>query len=303
MIQVLLGTYNGEKYLKEQIDSILGQSIQQQHQLLILIRDDGSSDGTLNILAGYQDKLEWETGENIGIVANYFELLKRSSDKAEYVAFSDQDDIWLPPKLERAVKCLSALDPSVPSMYCSRTILMKGSNEVARLWPSLDKPLPSLNNALVQNIAVGCTIVINKTARDLLVERLPEPARIIMHDWWIYLTISAFGKVIFDPEAYILYRQHGSNAIGASNTFRGEWKRRLARFQSWDYGKIHRQAKLFHDLFVDRLEAEQRVVIMRFLDYPRTFAKRFRYAWSTEIYRQTALENMLLKWLIISGRL
>ena len=303
MIQVLMGTCNGEAYLKEQIDSILGQSIQQQHKISLLVRDDGSSDGTLNILAGYRDRLEWEAGENIGIVANYFELLKRTSDKAEFVAFSDQDDIWLPPKLERAVKCLRVLDPAVPSLYCSRTMLMKGNHEAAGLWPSWDKPRPSWKNALVQNIAVGCTIVINKPARNLLIERLPDPTGVIMHDWWIYLTISAFGKVVFDPEAYILYRQHGNNAVGATDTIRGQWKRRLARFRSWDYGKIHRQAKLFHDLFKDQLETEQREVITRFLDFPRTFAERLRHAWSTGLYRQSALENMLLKWLIISGRL
>lgn len=227
MICILLSTFNGENYLAEQLDSLLGQTYQ---EWTLLVRDDGSTDGTRQILADYarHDSRICLLPHNQRLWAadSYLELLSLASE-ADYYAFCDQDDVWLPDKLLRSVQALVG-HGTLPAMYCSRLQLVDGEREPLG-WSRALQRKPCFANALIENIAIGCTIVLNRQAFQLLRLRIPPRNQIYMHDWWCYQVISAFGLVVYDPEAFILYRQHATNTLGESQGF-ALWWRRLAQF-------------------------------------------------------------------------
>ena len=131
-----------------------------------------------------------------GATQSFFRLFEQCSKSAEYIAFSDQDDVWLPAKLERAIAALRNIDRKEPALYCSSATITNERLQPIGLTPLWPKP-PAFGNALVENIATGCTVVLNRPAIDLLAAG-PLPERAIFHDWWCYLVVSAFGTVVFD---------------------------------------------------------------------------------------------------------
>jgi glycosyltransferase involved in cell wall biosynthesis len=220
-VEVLLSTYNGERHLREQVDSILAQ---RGVDVRLVVRDDNSRDGTLEVLAAYADEPRVRVrcgGRNLGLPQAFFELMEHSGDDAELWALADQDDVWLSHKLLRAAAALEAVDG--PAMYCARVLV---SDEDLRPLYAHVLPLrgPSFENALVQNIATGCTIVLNSAARDVLRGRWPDYA--VMHDAWLYVVLSGCGTVIYDPEVVVRYRQHPNNAVGMG---RGRMARAMGR--------------------------------------------------------------------------
>lgn len=209
--QVLLSTYNGEKYLQEQIDSIL-----QQKGLVVelLIRDDGSDDSTIKIIKSNLN-LNFFLGENIGVVKSFFALLHESDSNCEYYAFSDQDDVWLDNKLAKAVSILQTYDIDKPCMYCSNLMVTDSClNELYEL--NKKKINMSAESFLLNNCVTGCTVVINKAFRDLLLSLNIDLNNIVMHDWLFGFIAKRIGNLYYDNSCYILYRQHGDNVIGAN---------------------------------------------------------------------------------------
>jgi hypothetical protein len=142
-------------------------------------------------------------------------MLQESTPKASYVAFSDQDDIWHLDKLEKGIRALAAKeDGDCPAPYCTRQFLVDASGQPIGLSPDYRRP-PSFNNALVENIETGCTMIVNQPVVEL-VKSLPLPD-VVFHDWWLYLLVTGVGgKVVFDPEPGIDYRQHGKNLVGST---------------------------------------------------------------------------------------
>lgn len=296
LVQVLLSTYNGQKYLKEQVDSLLQQDYP---EVSVLVRDDGSSDGTLCVLEDYWNLqcVQVLRGENIGVTSSFFALLNLSSPHAQYIAFSDQDDVWQGDKHSRAVNMLSPYGNSLPVMYCSRVTLV---DESLNMLGYSEIPTRELTfaNALVQNVATGCTIVINKAARDLLLKGIPKSA--LVHDWWIYLVIAAFGKVMYDEESRILYRQHESNAIGEATDVGTRWLRRIRRFlRHRGIPVVTAQAAEFRELYGVMLPTDKQEILNRFLDERRTLIGRIRYALTGDTYRQSKLDDLILRLLIV----
>ena len=219
---ILLSTYNGEKFLREQIDSILSQK---GCELQILVRDDGSIDSTTDILDEYQNKglLKWYRGENLKPARSFMELLKNSPE-SDYYAFSDQDDYWLDNKIETAVNKIEL--SSKPALYFSQTQLT--DENLNPIKTSKITPYCSLGEALMIFYASGCTFVFNKKLRNIILEY--TPAYISMHDNWLYTVCLAIGGyVYFDKSYHILYRQHSNNVIGLNNTFIKTQKIRLIR--------------------------------------------------------------------------
>lgn len=221
-ITVLLSTYNGEKYLKKQIDSILSQKgcVPQ-----IMVRDDGSIDSTIDILANYQNKglLKWYKGENLKPARSFLKLLQ-DSPESNFYAFSDQDDCWLDNKLITAINKIKS--SSLPALYFSQTQLTDSNlNPIETL--KID-PYCSLGEALMIFYASGCTFVFNKKLRDIILEY--TPSYVSMHDNWIYSVCLAIGGyVYFDKNSYIMYRQHSNNVIGLNDTFIKKQKKRISR--------------------------------------------------------------------------
>jgi hypothetical protein len=200
-VTVLLSTYNGVAWLPEQLASLAAQT----HPWSLLWRDDGSTDGTLALMRQTQGT-EAATGGRLGVLASFMALLREARGN---VAFCDQDDVWRPEKLARGA---AAVVGDAPALYCARQILVDpklrplGESEVIR-----HAGFPA---ALTQNVAAGCTIVMNEAARRLVAASAPPPST--LHDWWSYLVVSAAGgRIVCDPEPTLLYRQHGGNAVGA----------------------------------------------------------------------------------------
>jgi glycosyltransferase involved in cell wall biosynthesis len=296
-VEVLLSTYNGGRYLRQLLDSILGQK---GVRLRLTVRDDGSSDDTLDILRTYANAgvLDFDTGSNIGVANSFLELLRNASEEFQFTAFADQDDVWLSDKLLRAVTALSG--EAGPAMYCSSLEVVDSSLKRLRTT----RPAPrgaSFQNAVVQNIATGCTIVLNHAATALLRERLPRS--VFMHDWWIYQAISGVGRVIVDEEPRVLYRQHDANAIGAKT---GEWQKRraeLSRFVERG-GRFWRPTQLLEleHRFSDLWGPDQRRLVRTFIDAPDRFSARVDLVMSRRFYFQSRLQTMAFKLLTAIGR-
>lgn len=216
---ILMATYNGEHHLKEQLETIKSQSYGNWD---LLVSDDGSTDATLDLLDQFKDDCEVQhsvkiiQGPKQGFVANFLSLVANSSGDAKYFAFSDQDDLWYDDKLQRAVDLIEKELENIPVLYCSRTEVIFENSEIKSFLSPLMQQSPSFNNALVQSIAGGNTMVFNRAARDSLL-KFGIDAQVASHDWWIYQVITGVGgKVIYDGRPSLKYRQHGGNLVGAN---------------------------------------------------------------------------------------
>lgn len=237
-VVILMSTYNGEKYLKEQLDSVLSQNTP---NLFIYIRDDGSVDSTLNILFEYQQKnsnISYYEGSNVGSAESFMSLILRAP-QADYYAFCDQDDVWLADKIETAINKINI--SQIPTLYFSQTTLV---NEIlASLHTPLITPTCTFEEALSVNYATGCTMVFNHCLMKLL--QRYKPSYISMHDYWIYrVCLCVGGKIIFDPQSHILYRQHSNNVIGLRRNRRLMLKRRCTRILN----KERERSKTFKEI-------------------------------------------------------
>lgn len=228
MVCVLLSTYNGEKYLEEQLESLCRQ---EGVELKILVRDDGSKDATIDIIKRWQTDnpllIDFVQGKNVGFAMSFTYLLQMAVEKyldAEYYAFCDQDDVWLPEKLQKAIEKLHKESNDIPVTYCSNTRLVDAELRFMRMgWKKGEAQL-SKERALIQSFATGCTMVFNRRAAEIYVSHLPEVIKV--HDFLILQLCMFLGKVIYDENSYILYRQHGNNQIGKPG-FCARWKKRM----------------------------------------------------------------------------
>lgn len=300
-VTILLSTYNGSGYLQQQLESLYRQSYP---DIAILVRDDGSADLTRTILESEQAKgrIELLAGNvNLGAAWSFFKLLKHAAATgAEYIAFCDQDDVWAPDKIARAVSALSPVAAGTPAMYCARLELV--DEVLGHIAYSQLPRKTGFGNALVESIAVGCTILLNRQAVDLIVKNLPE--RVVIHDWWCYLVVSCFGKVVFDDTVSIKYRQHGANAIGAAS----DWKERLSRKcrRFFGAGDGHRwmseQASSFKSIFQNAIPAAEQRTLSEFVGAKSSLPQRFLLALSGAIWRQRRTDDALLRLLILMNR-
>lgn len=297
LVTIVLSTYNGDQFLPQQLSSVCEQTYR---PINVLVRDDGSTDETLALLVREHSRKTLTflgSQGNLGATRSFFTLLHHAAQtKTDYVAFCDQDDVWLPNKIARAVSYLAPVSDS-PALYCSRLEIVDKHLNTLKLS---DKPRKiGFGNALVENIATGCTMVLNRKALDLLCQRpLPD---VYVHDWWCYLVISCFGKIVFDDAAPIKYRQHGRNAIGAATSAISIWKRKLNRFLS-GHRWISEQAAIFLELFSDRLSSSQRKLVADICNAKASYACRIRLALSTDIWRNKKLDNLILRLLILMNR-
>lgn len=221
-ICVLLSTYNGEAFLDEQLESVFQQ---ENVSVDIIVRDDGSSDSTINILEKWAKthSLRWYSGRNMGWAMSFMHLLLNSPEY-DYYAFCDQDDVWKTDKLSRALQILPKTD-NIPACYFSNLIYWRDGVAVRKVFD--DNLYFDKYTCLVRCPAYGCTMVLNKALVDLI-KRNP-PKSVTAHDFWSYQVAMLLGKVYYDSEANILYRQHGNNQEGALKSRKEIWKRRLLK--------------------------------------------------------------------------
>lgn len=276
-VAVVMSTYNGQRYLQEQIESILRQ---QGCQVELLVRDDGSEEVQLSILREYQrrGKLRLICGENLKPAKSFLEAVKLAGD-AEYYAFSDQDDVWMPDKLCSAIARLKQENPALPNAYfCNLTAVDQDKNVlVSHLLPQ--QAVTEYRQILIRSPHIfGCTMVFNRTLRDVIAAR-PLPQTLIMHDLWTALIAAAMGNLLYDSEPHILYRQHGSNCVGATLSPREKWKKRMQIIKKERSCTMAEQAACFAS-WLGREILEQHglyAYTMAVAGYPAGFAAKLRY--------------------------
>lgn len=217
-VAILMATYNGEKYLEEQLHSLEHQTLQNWS---LHVSDDGSTDDSLQKIVQFSSQYNRPVsiyhGPRQGFATNFISLLDNPDIVAEYYAFCDQDDIWEDQKLERAIAALSDIPDTQAALYFTRTNYVDANGQP--LGNSIRfTHEPCFSNALVQSIGGGNTMVFNRCARELL-RRYTEARYVISHDWWIYIAISAVGgRVIYDDFPSVRYRQHGKNEAGQNTS-------------------------------------------------------------------------------------
>ena len=211
-VLVIVSTYNGERYLREQLDSLINQT---GAELDILVRDDGSKDATVDILTEYDkqhENLSFYVGDNKGVVSSFNDLMQRPElDQYDLIAFCDQDDVWDYDKIQIAASYIGN-DNAEPVVYCSNLMLV--DSNLQQIAP-MRKPVRKYTThmSVVENIGTGCTQVFNRRAVELF--RKGIGCRIEMHDYWMTLLCLFCGKVIYDDSPHIRYRQHDNNVVGA----------------------------------------------------------------------------------------
>ena len=295
-IAIILGFYNGSEYLREQLDSIIFQT---HKKFQIFIFDDYSSKKIIDSeLKSYIEKHSnisiIRRNSNIGYAKNFLYGLKDVGSNFDFYAFSDQDDIWEKNKLENSIKKMEALNYPSSILYCSRTAYFENDslNEIGS--SKFFKKKPQFKNALIQNIAGGNTILMNKKARNLVINSLVSD-QYISHDWWCYLIISASGgEIIFDPLKSVKYRQHGKNIIGGNQKFKDKVRRFTnffnGSFKDWNNINILnllKNKKLIHkknlktlQIFIDA--RNEKNIFLKILLFKKS-----------GVFRQSLLENFI----------
>lgn len=288
-IHVLLSAYNGEAYIREQVDSILGQSYK---NIEVYVRDDGSKDATVEILKEYekQGQIHLEAGSNIGYIESFQWLIAHGGD-ADYYAFSDQDDVWLPDKLQMAVEKLADMDESEPVLYFSNYDYYDGElNFMAH--HSSRVPYISFANSLVDCVSLGFNSVFNRKARDMVAQDMPTKST--GHDWWMYMVCAGMGRVVYDPRVTVKYRRHSRNVSDAGDSF---WSFQLWRFRRFVvnhyFRHIREQIREYGGFYQSRLSVEDQKLLKLFTRtgfHPLTalrkvfYPHRFRQSWTDELF-------------------
>lgn len=211
-ITVLMSTYNGETYLKEQLESIFNQK---DVKVKLIVRDDCSTDNTIDLLKRYKNKCDItiiEGKKNLGPCMSFLQMMCKYNQD-EYYALADQDDVWDLDKLKIGIEKIKRFVDR-PALYCSNLRVV--DNELNFYRNSHASPKTSSNkfSSYTENLAVGCTIVYNRALAQLINGRKPE--RFSMHDDYIYRVSRMFGEFVYDFSPHINYRQHGHNSVGAT---------------------------------------------------------------------------------------
>lgn len=310
-IRILMATRDGATHLPAQLDSFLAQT---HDDWALMAGDDGSRDGTPALLEAWgranPGRLAWVgPGPQRGVAANFLTLLARAAREAPSaaLAFSDQDDVWLPEKLARADTWLRAegAGQGAALAWCCRTVLTNAT--LVPLGESRQFPRPpSFGNALVQNILAGNTVVLSPAAAQAVARSVPAAldCGVPYHDWWTYQVLTGTGARIFcDPEPLLLYRQHGDNMLGHHGPVRGRLKRLglVARRSYSDWLDANLAALRRNET---ALTPQARLVLRAFMLARRRGGGALAAALPRlGLHRQSARGDHVLRLLALSGRL
>jgi glycosyltransferase involved in cell wall biosynthesis len=297
-----MGTRNGARFLPAQLATIAAQSHRDWH---LVASDDGSSDETRALLAAFgaeqgRGRVVVREGPRQGFAANFLSLAGDPAIRADYYAFADQDDLWHPERLSRGLTHLAAVPADRPALAGGRTRLIDEQDHALGLSPAFRQP-PAFENALVQSIAGGNTMLFNDPAKRLF-EAVPDVA-VVAHDWWAYQLVSgAGGTVIYDPEPFVSYRQHAENLIGGNQGWRARMLRlrmlaggTLAEYTDTNLAALARAAPL---LTPDARAKAALLVRLR----GESLWRRIALMRELALYRQTQVGTVSL-WLATAARL
>lgn len=300
-VLVLMSTYNGEKYLREQLDSILAQK---DVDVTILVRDDGSKDSTVEILQDYKKShgnIEIVEGTNLGVAGSFYEVAVYAHDNMQafdYYAFCDQDDVWLPNKLKVAVDGLDRVENDKKLYFCRATFVDENLNYLKEARPC---GFFDYTTCVYRNPALGCTMVFSKALLDLF--ELVKPYKDILktlHDAWMFkLAVFSDAIIIADDESYIKYRQHHDNVTiankGIIRKYYSALRRRIKRKNFYRIG-----AEIFLKIYGRILEDPKKIRFLEIMaNYNQSLSATYKYLriqpWKTE----NTLDKMLWRGLVV----
>jgi glycosyltransferase involved in cell wall biosynthesis len=291
-VVILLGTLNGAEFLPEQLQSYRDQS---HSNWELLVSDDGSTDRTIELIEAFAklvpQKVTLRQGPRQEFWQNFLSMVRLNDIDGEFFAYSDQDDVWLAEKLAKAVAWLAAVPEQIPALYFTRTALIARDGKLLGYSPLFTRP-SSFQNALVQNIGGGNTMVFNRAAK-LALAATSEDVSLISHDWWTYQVVSGVGGVThYDSWPSVKYRQHGENLIG-SNIGLPQRIRRLSAFVA---GRVI----IWNDTNIEALSGMRQLLAPSSLATLELFScarkspppQRIYLLWKAGVYRQSVFDNL-----------
>lgn len=288
-IAVLICTKNGSRFIVEQLESIKNQDFK---NLDIYISDNGSTDETISHVKEFDSSnksvnISYIPGKDMHFANNFVFLAKNIEQKYDFYAFCDQDDVWSPNHISRGIGELSCFDKKLPLLHCSRTTLIdKSGVKIGQSKKFMKKP--SFQNALVQSIAGGNTMIFNSSAYEILVKASLKK-KIVSHDWLLYILVSGCdGKIIYNQNPTVLYRQHDKNLIGSNNGFFNKFKRALMLIKG-TFGTYNRLN--FHQIdFIKGLTPKNlKIYNLYKASSQGTVLKRLKSLKISGVYRQSKL--------------
>lgn len=293
-ILVIMSTYNGHKYLREQLDSIFAQK---DVDIRLLVRDDGSSDDTINILEEYgaHKNIQIIRGTNVGPCKSFIDAIF-AADDADFYAFSDQDDVWLPEKLLKALSYISYQQG--PALYHSNAAMV--DKDLKPMANIVFDHLETFGGALLTS-ATGCTMVMNKSLMDIVKTYYPNIKKVVMHDAWVYRIAYAIGAyVYYDKNSYICYRQHENNvATGTSYTFKKKIEKLFIK-------EVNIRQTTVDEILIGfrkYMNTSNIMIAESLAYYKRSFFNRVRLLLNRDIRTNYLKTNIQIKVLIILGKL
>lgn len=294
-LAVVMSTYNGARYIEEQIESILGQ---EDVDLELYVRDDGSTDGTLELLRRYEQagSLHLLDGGNLGVVGSFFAGMAAVPASIPYVALSDQDDVWYPRKLRRALDRLEGGDAAVPRLYCSEYRFCDENMEPMET-SRLNRIGVGFPTLLYETKVSGNTVVMNRALVDLALEAGPQD--VYCHDWWLGLIAASLGELVFDDYVSLDYRRIAGSVSPTGASALHLLRYRIGKFlDRSELAKITAQLKRFERCFGAAVSPGNRALLHRFLD-----GGRIAKATAPVRLRQIPAEEVALRALFLAGLL
>ncbi len=298
-VTVIMSSYNGSSFIERQIESIYNQK---DVSINCFVRDDGSSDNTLQILTKLQKKyanFSFVVGDNVGWEKSFLIALSLAP-QADYYAFADQDDIWFDNKIINGLNQLVQYpDNEVVMFHCNKISVNRDLTPLSHQIKRLSRPI-NRQNAVVQEYAQGCSIIFNNAAKNLLAKRLPIEK--VAHDFWVGLVCFMFGHVIYDCNPYFYHINYGNNASGEGHLLKS-WQKRWRMF--WGTKNVYYlpSSDLLSDAYVDLLTDEDKIFLQQTLDYKINIRSKLNLLFSLKFRRASLLGTLSLKCAILFNRL
>ncbi len=293
-VNVLISTYNGEKYICEQVESILAQTYPNIH---IYIRDDGSSDHTLKVLEKYKDndRITVIAGINMGYGGSFLELLSIAED-GDYWAYCDQDDVWLEQKIESAVHYLEQQDNSKPRMYHSA---FYNTDENLNITDTVIIPKRNISfiNCITNCFHMGFSDVMNRSLRELVLKG--DKTKLITHDWWTELVVMEFGEVYDDDTPLTKHRRLENSVSIGSFSARWRWFKKALKGNA----EIETTTRAFMNVFGNEMKVKDKKVLSWFVGDSYSLKKALLKTFYHERWRPSISSELVMRFLMLIGKI
>ena len=295
VVSVLLSTYNGHKYIKELVDSVLNQ---EGVDVILQVRDDGSNDDTIEILKNYNDsRIIINKGTNLGPAKSFLTLLNECQD-SDYYAYCDQDDVWYSNKLITAINEIKSFNS--PTLFISTyDVVDENLNKLMKFDMNFTRPL-RLQETLIYRAPSACNMVFNHSLKQLISKTVPDSAR--MHDFWTLLVAEVHNcNIITKDVALIQYRQHAGESVGITPSASTRLKR-LVKSLRHGNNERWRQAKELYDIYFNDIPNENKRILKEMIDYRDSFKNKLILFKDKQFVTSNTYIDLLFKFSVLIGK-